>query len=139
MAGNTVKVKVELDQEQQAALADLSKAADRVRTSMARPAETANLENPRFAHLSRTLELAPRRAAFDAINSERDYQDSLWGGGHDREHSPAEWILFMEEYIANARHIAATDPHGEILAMHAIRKVAALAVAAMEVNGSPKR
>ncbi|KKN34464.1 hypothetical protein LCGC14_0793630 [marine sediment metagenome] len=138
MAESTVKIRVELDQEQIEALEGLAKAAARITRAMNPPAETATLEVPRDAS-AQERKNCRRRAAFDAINSERDYQDERWGGGHDREHSPAEWILYMEDYLAQARSIAATTPYGKLQVMHAIRKVAALAVAAMEVNGSPKR
>ncbi len=141
MAESTVQIRVELDQEQIEALEGLAKAAARITRAMNPPAETATLENPRSPAMSRIPELQARRAAFDAINGERDYQDERWGRPRHavRDHSPAEWILYMEEYLSQARSIAASEPDGPRLIMHAIRKVAALAVAAMEVNGSPKR
>ncbi len=140
MANDPVTIRVKLDEEQIGALEGLAKAAARITRAMNRPAETGTLENHRFAAMSRTSELQTRRATFDAINSERDYQDKKYGGpNHDRSHSPAEWILFMEEYLAKARSIATSSPYGKLQVMHEIRKVAALAVAAMEANGSPKR
>ncbi len=131
MAESPMKIRAKLNPEQMEALTGLSRAVEKVHHAMSPRGET--LENPQ-ENSTAARKNATRRAAFGAINSERDYQDERWG--HDRVHSPAEWILFLEHHIAKARSIAATEPS---LVMHEIRKVAALAVAAMEVNGSPER
>lgn len=81
---------------------------------------------------------------FELIRGERRYQDSRWNesttvtGG---DHSFEEWIIYIEHYLAKAKTVLATttktvaDPE----AADNLRKVAALAVAALENNGGPAR
>ena len=75
---------------------------------------------------------------FTAIQSERDYQDERW---ELDDHSLEEWLVYIEDYVDEAKHIL-TRGEGEEAqqkALEALRKVAALAVAAMEQNGAPQR
>lgn len=76
-----------------------------------------------------------REHAYDAIDSERAYQDKTWP-------EPAvgvpDSILLIEEYIFRARaawSISTTDTE----ALNMLRKVAGIAVRCMEHNGSPRR
>ncbi len=85
-----------------------------------------------------------RQEVYYAIDTERNYQDSKWNkdttssGGF---HEVAAWILFMEEYLNEARVAVSrgSDPEASIKALNSIRKVAALAVACMEQKGAYPR
>jgi hypothetical protein len=78
------------------------------------------------------MSFGTRAEVYAAIDGEREYQRNRWGavGAY---HEPAAWITFMQEYLDRAR-VAVTEGNHED-AMHAIRKVAALGVAAMENQG----
>lgn len=78
-----------------------------------------------------------RQDVYKLIDGEREYQDTRWtsetttsGGLHSIE----EWIVFMEDYLTEAKHILARLPKQEAdpKAMEIIRKVTAMGVAAME-------
>ena len=86
-----------------------------------------------------------RKDVYELIDGERDYQDSKWneqttstGGKHN---SPEEWIVYMEDYLAEAKHLLARESHNTSYpkAMSIIRKVAGMCVAAMEQIDTPKR
>lgn len=84
----------------------------------------------------------PRIAAYAAIDSERDYQDAKWGnkpsGGM---HEVNGYLVFMQSYLTEAMNICTrnADPEASSMALHNVRKIAALAVACMEQHGAPKR
>ncbi len=80
-----------------------------------------------------------RRYAFDAINSERDYQDSLWGEGERKaiDRSLDEFILYIQQYASEAGYL--TTHMFEDDALDHVRKVAALCVGCMEKHGAPRR
>ena len=87
---------------------------------------------------------ATRKEVFDAINEERDYQDSLWGErvqSPSGRHSVPCWILYMEDYLREAREqvVRYAAPNSDNEALHTIRKIAAMAVVCMEQNGVQKR
>jgi hypothetical protein len=85
-----------------------------------------------------------REAAFRAIDSERNYQDSRWGdtlsGGRPGagERSVDEFALYIIGYandlLVNASHFGNTEDKLDI-----IRKVTTLGVACMEQHGAPHR
>lgn len=90
-----------------------------------------------------------RSEVYEAIDTERDYQDRRWGntlsgnrepGEFDRggDRTIDEFILYIAGYtndlVENASHFADTDVKLDI-----IRKVTALGVAAMEQHGAPLR
>lgn len=88
-----------------------------------------------------------RKLVYEAIDGERDYQDSVWNAdttSSGGQHETAAFILYMEEYIARARKLSsslaegATDENGEE-ALDFVRKVTSLGVACMEQNGAPRR
>jgi hypothetical protein len=85
----------------------------------------------------------PRALAYEAIDSERDYQEHLRRAAHGTggQHEVAAFLLFMDEYMTKAKTIAATDwsPQADARTMEIVRKVAALAVAAMEIHGVEPR
>lgn len=83
---------------------------------------------------------ATRDQVFAAINSERAYQESKWGGHYQEAES---WCLFIEHYAHLARTKASTtdfsDPANLTAYLADIRKIGTLAVAAMEQHGAPRR
>lgn len=83
-----------------------------------------------------------RAEVFEAINSERDYQDVKWGGDqeiivHDDEHSVADWILFQENKIQEAKDNLYNL--NEAAALRSMLKVVALGVACFEAKGVQSR
>lgn len=95
--------------------------------------------------------MTTRNEVYAAIDSERDYQDRKWGAtlSGDREpnveagqkggdRSVDEFALYISGYtndlVHNASHFGKTRQKLEI-----IRKIGALAVAAMEQHGAPHR
>lgn len=81
--------------------------------------------------------LAPAKRArvIVALNEERDYQDQKWG--NDVAASPIEWLVAIEDYVAEAKRYWARNPKPQCdeFALHTMRKVGAMAVAAMEKHG----
>jgi hypothetical protein len=88
--------------------------------------------------------MASRGQAYNAIDSERDYQDSKWGHASSSgkpgngERTLDEFILYIFGYSQKAVEVGSTvaqpTPKLEV-----IRKVAGLCVAAMEQHGAPLR
>jgi hypothetical protein len=79
-----------------------------------------------------------REDVYKLIDDERDYQDLRW----NRETTSSEqWIVYMEDYLAEAKHILSrqatqvADPQ----AMEIIRKVTAMGVCAMEQHATRPR
>jgi hypothetical protein len=85
-----------------------------------------------------------REEVYKAIDTERDYQDVRWtedttaSGG---KHSPEEWFMYIEDYVNEAKHILSREPIDTAYpkAMSIMRKVGAMAVCAMEQNGTTNR
>lgn len=77
------------------------------------------------------------------VKSERDYQDAKGVAtyGHPSFHSPEEMILYMEDYLTEARRVASHTWGGDAVpkTMDVIRKVTALGVAMIEMHGAPQR
>jgi hypothetical protein len=85
-----------------------------------------------------------RPQVFDLIEGERAYQDSRWNPAtttSDGNHSWEEWVMYIDHYVGLAKATLSTKPKqvadGE--AAEIMRKIGALAVAAMENNGSVPR
>jgi len=81
-----------------------------------------------------------REVVYDIIDSERDYQESRWPG---HMHSPQEFLTYIRSYTNEALEVGArsNDLDGDVRTrqMVLIRKIAALAVAAMEQHKTPLR
>jgi len=84
-----------------------------------------------------------RREIYKCLDGERDYQDANWGsrrqmdGTPDEEKPVAEWINYIEYHVSKAKEkVYHLDTVG---ATAELRKVAALAVRAMEIHGCPAR
>jgi hypothetical protein len=85
-----------------------------------------------------------RDEVYELINVERAYQDKFWGDKYDdSKWSPAEWLNFIERYVESAKgagtYAATNLDEYRAYQMVALRKIAALAVAAMENNDTPAR
>jgi len=84
-----------------------------------------------------------RQEIYRRIDGERNYQDANWGsrrqmdGTPDEEKPVAEWINYIEFHLAKAKQeVYYLNTNG---AAHELRKVAALAVRALEIHGCPER
>ena len=81
---------------------------------------------------------ATMEEVFAAIRGEKAYQVKLWGPTETRgDHSVAEFILFIEDYIAEARSLVSRNAGrpADLDALDVLRKIGALAVSCMEQNG----
>ena len=88
--------------------------------------------------------MATREEVYKAIDSEREFQEKLWNNLNKEINNPSSFILWMEEYISKARTLASTTDERNGTEecrkiMDVIRKVTALGVACMEINGAPHR
>lgn len=86
-----------------------------------------------------------RKLVYEAIDGERDYQEK-WDTAESRgKHEVGAFILFMEEYLAQARRLESTlggggnAPSDSEGSLDFVRKVTALGVSCMEQNGAPRR
>lgn len=81
-----------------------------------------------------------REEVYAAIDEERDYQDLKWPLP-DHRHTVEEFILYSEDYLTEAKHILSRNPMkiAQSSALHILRKVAAMLVACMEINGALRR
>lgn len=80
--------------------------------------------------------MTTRTEVYEAIDSERDYQDAKWGVS--RQHEIASFLLYMSHHLHLAIAIASTTSD-ETKALDEIRKVTTLGVVAMEQHGAPHR
>jgi hypothetical protein len=81
-----------------------------------------------------------RKNVYNLIDGERDYQNSKWPQGRpkgDEECSVAEWLIFMEKCLNDAKNNIYNLKESE--ALSCIRKVTALGVACMEYNETESR
>lgn len=75
-----------------------------------------------------------------AIDGEIQYSFSKWdpssteSGG---EHSVAEWIIYIEDYLGEAKRVMSRQPEPDATtkAKHALRKIASMATIALMQNG----
>ena len=87
-----------------------------------------------------------REEVYKLVDSERDYQDSLWMTRNEGEpsgeiHTLAEWIMFIESYLLEAKNILTRESYvtANPKVQNIMRKVAGLAVAALEEWGAEPR
>jgi hypothetical protein len=90
------------------------------------------------------IRAATRGEVYDAIDSERDYQDSRWNASTTTTrglHSVTEWIAYIEDYLAEAKRLLARQPSQVSVppSLEIMRKVAGMSVACMEEHGAPQR
>ena len=83
-----------------------------------------------------------REDVYKLIDGERDYQNERWKNIKDEKWSPTDWCVFIRQYLEKAEVAmlgASTIEIARNNQMANIRKIAALAVAAMEYNDTPDR
>jgi len=87
-----------------------------------------------------------RESVYVAVDSEREYQDHMWRENAGLvEGQPvrtvAEELLMIEEYVARARKAWTDCPRDDeaLTLTPMFRKIAAIAVRAMENHGAPGR
>lgn len=81
-----------------------------------------------------------KQAVLTDIIAERGRQDAQWGGPpHDDDHSPDEWLEFIEHQVDAAHALIGAgsedengEPNGDARYRQRLVKIAALAVAAIE-------
>lgn len=89
--------------------------------------------------------MATREEVYEAVDGERTYQTKWDTAESQGLHEPAAFILFMEEYLSEARKLESTRENGnngrflEEGSLDFVRKVTALGVACMEQHGAPRR
>lgn len=83
--------------------------------------------------------MVTREEVYKALDSEREYQNKLWGGhAHDNFNSVGDFLTYIDMYLTRAKEQYTTVAgHGAALEM--LRKVTALGVACFEIHGVPKR
>jgi len=88
--------------------------------------------------------MATREIVYATIDTERDYQDRVWGGKASSgnpgngNRTVDEFALYIQGYANDLANIAS---HSDDLEekLHFVRKVAGLAVACMEQHGALPR
>ena len=82
-------------------------------------------------------QVAVRSDVYKAIDTERDYQDSLNG----RKLESGEEILLIQEYVERARLEWTEDfnENPDSPYLHMVRKIAGIAVRCLENYGAPLR
>jgi hypothetical protein len=80
-----------------------------------------------------------RQAVYAAIDTERQYQNSLSPARTDGEQrTVGDYLTMLRHYLTRAE-AAWTENPGNIHALHEIRKVSAIGVRCMEEHGAPYR
>ena len=129
---------------------------DGIITNIKNTADSYDNKNEFLKELIRTIEYTlklgynltnglkmERKEVYKRIDGERDYQDKTWvarrtkDGTPDEEKGVAEWITYIEHHLREAKNAVYYLDTNEALAE--VRKVAALAVRAMEIHGCPER
>jgi len=83
--------------------------------------------------------IAKRTEVYNAIDSERHYQDNLPTTRTDgSDKTVGDYLTMIESYRRRAND-AWTDNPGTVEALHVIRKIAGIAVRCMEEHGAPHR
>lgn len=78
-----------------------------------------------------------RNEVYKLIDGEREYQERRWERPK-HNHSATEYLVYVDHYVKTAFQRVSTQD-GENGALECLRKIAALAVAAMEEHGAPPR
>lgn len=83
---------------------------------------------------------ASRQQVYRAIDSERVYQSQRWGASGER-HSALEYLVYIQDYVLEAMHRLSrtSDDAAHLETQNSLRKIAALAVCALERHGAPER
>lgn len=81
---------------------------------------------------------ATRDDVYAVIDGERDYQNETWPAS-ERTLAPGEFLYLLEEYLTKARAGWSKEEAGVTVALNAFRKIAGIAVRAMEMHGAVPR
>jgi hypothetical protein len=86
--------------------------------------------------------MSTRAETFAALDGERDYQDDRWGD--NAKMSLGDFVVYADAYLARMKaQLTFSDPMPSITdldkALHTLRKITALGVAAMEQHGAIPR
>ncbi len=79
-----------------------------------------------------------RSLVFEAVNSERDFQDRKWGTVDRHPHEVGGWITIMRKLLGDAEAAWASSA-GDRSALEEIRKIIAVGVACCEQHGVTTR
>jgi hypothetical protein len=79
-----------------------------------------------------------RESVFKEISNEREYQIKKWGENHDKENGVGDFLVTVECLLQDAK-LAIGKGSYTLPALTALRKAAAVAVAALEKYGCPPR
>lgn len=79
-----------------------------------------------------------RRRVYEAVDSERLFQDSKWGTISQHPHEVGGWITLMRKLLHDAEE-AWSESAGDRGALAEIRKVIAVGVACCEQHGVESR
>lgn len=79
-----------------------------------------------------------RARVFDVIDGERDYQDEN-DPATDRELTPGEVLMLFEEQLKHAKSNWSNEPEGRTATINNIRRLASIAVRALETFGAIPR
>jgi hypothetical protein len=82
-----------------------------------------------------------REEVYKAIDSERNYQDSLWStdGGFSNPLLIGEFLVLLDVYLRKAQDEWTAESKPEINSLNTVRKIAGIAVNCMEQHGAPLR
>ena len=75
-----------------------------------------------------------QKAVFEAIASERDYQDRKWGTPSEHPHEVGGWLTLIATHLRRAQD-AWASANSDAEALTALRKVLAVGVACGEQHG----
>lgn len=79
-----------------------------------------------------------REKIYEAIDSERQYQDRKWGTVEQHPHEVGGYLTLMRKLLTDAEAAWASS-NGDYSAMNEIRKVLAVGVACAEQHSMPGR
>ena len=79
-----------------------------------------------------------RTKVFEAIDSERDYQDRKWGTPVEHPHEVGGYLALMDVHLQRAK-AAWAGANNDTAALEALRKVLAVGTACAEQHGIPGR
>lgn len=100
--------------------------------------ELETIEEYRNALSTMPIITAAKERAYEAIESERHYQDRKWGAVTEHTHEVAGWLTLMDVHLHRAKE-AWASADGDRGALTALRKVLAIGVACAEQHGIPNR
>lgn len=88
--------------------------------------------------------MSTREEVYRAIDGEREYQSKIWNSTTTETggiHNNTEFLVYIRDYVEEALHAVSRtgEPKAGEFAKNSLRKIAALAVAAMEQNGVSSR